>query len=71
MRTGARGPVRIDADEISGDVVRAAGPWRSAGGWWRGGWDRDEWDVSLESGVTCRVAQDRATGTWVVEGVLD
>ncbi|MEX2272560.1 MAG: hypothetical protein WD690_13900, partial [Vicinamibacterales bacterium] len=64
-------PRRIDAEDINGDVLMAAGPWRSAGGWWREGWDRDEWDVSLENGLTCRIAQDRTTGKWVVDGVLD
>jgi protein ImuB len=79
VRVGARGPVRVEADDITGDVVTAAGPWRSAGGWWNargttgssGGWDRDEWDVALETGLACRLAQDRATGKWMVDGVLD
>ena len=72
-------PVRVDAEDIRGDVVIAAGPWRSAGGWWTGraaggesdGWDRDEWDVALDTGVTCRGAPGRAPGKWVVDGVLD
>jgi protein ImuB len=71
VRVAAARPVRVDAEDISGDVVMAAGPWRASGGWWQGGWDRDEWDVTLDTGVTCRVAQDRATGKWVVDGVLD
>ena len=64
-------PVHVDAEEIRGDVVLAAGPWRTSGGWWDQAWDHDEWDVSLETGVVCRVSQDRASKTWVVEGVLD
>jgi protein ImuB len=71
VRVAAARPVRVDAEDISGDVVMAAGPWRTSGGWWQGGWDRDEWDVTLDTGVTCRVAHDRATGKWVVDGVLD
>ncbi|HUF23042.1 MAG TPA: hypothetical protein VMN81_02860 [Vicinamibacterales bacterium] len=71
VRGSASGPVRVDAEDIRGDIVMAAGPWRTSGGWWQGGWDRDEWDVTLDTGVTCRVAQDRATGKWVVDGVLD
>lgn len=78
VRVGARGPVRVEAGDLGGDVVMAAGPWRASGGWWSAGagnapgaWDRDEWDVALDSGTACRVVQDRATGTWVVDGVLD
>ncbi|HEX6322866.1 MAG TPA: hypothetical protein VFZ36_04000, partial [Vicinamibacterales bacterium] len=71
VRVAAARPARVDAGDISGDVVMAAGPWRASGGWWQDGWDRDEWDVTLENGLTCRVAQDRVTGKWVVDGVLD
>jgi hypothetical protein len=49
----------------------AAGPWRNAGGWWGQRWDRDEWDVSLANGLTCRLVQDRTTGQWLIDGVLD
>ncbi|MDQ3170835.1 MAG: hypothetical protein M3Q55_11910, partial [Acidobacteriota bacterium] len=71
VRSGTRGPERVDAEDIRGDVTMAAGPWRASGGWWAAAWDRDEWDVALDTGLTCRLAQDRATGTWVVDGVLD
>ncbi len=60
-----------------GPIVQAAGPWRSSGAWWQssterdGAWDRDEWDVSLESGAAYRIFQDRATGQWWVEGEID
>jgi protein ImuB len=71
VRTGARGPLHVEADDIRGGVTMAAGPWRASGGWWTAAWDRDEWDVALDTGLTCRLAQDRATGKWVVDGVLD
>jgi protein ImuB len=71
VRMGARGPVRVEAEDIRGGVTMAAGPWRSAGGWWASAWDRDEWDVALDTGLTCRVAQDRVTKAWVIDGVLD
>jgi len=64
-------PARVEADDIRGDVTMAAGPWRASGGWWASGWDRDEWDVALDTGLVCRLAQDRATGAWAVDGVLD
>jgi protein ImuB len=57
-----------------GRVVDCAGPWRSSGAWWafdRRGWDRDEWDVQLADGGVYRIANDRATGQWVVEGTVD
>ncbi|HTV02077.1 MAG TPA: hypothetical protein VMF13_16125 [Luteitalea sp.] len=60
-----------------GAIVQAAGPWRSSGAWWQssteqeGAWDRDEWDVSLESGAAYRVFQDRRSGQWWVEGEID
>ncbi len=57
-----------------GAVLRASGPWRSSGRWWmttRGAWDRDEWDVELTTGAVYRLARDRTTGQWDVEGTLD
>ena len=74
--TADRGvPVEIGgAAGIAGGRVRAAaGPWRSSGRWWaldRSRWDRDEWDVELADGVY-RLARDRATGRWEIEGALD
>lgn len=60
-----------------GSVTQAAGPWRSSGAWWQpttevdGAWDRDEWDIALESGAAYRIFQDRTTGQWWVEGEID
>ena len=60
-----------------GPITQAAGPWRSSGAWWQpttdvdGAWDRDEWDVALESGAAYRIFQDRKTGQWWVEGEID
>ena len=36
-----------------------------------GAWDRDEWDIALESGAAYRIFQDRKTGQWWVEGEID
>jgi protein ImuB len=71
----------------SGAVIKAAGPWRSSGGWWtrqrelppKGGshkssehaWNRDEWDVALKTGVVCRIYQDHTTERWFLEGIYD
>ena len=57
-----------------GRIVERAGPWRSSGRWWdvsRPGWDRDEWDVELASGSCYRLARDRKTGQWEIEGEMD
>jgi hypothetical protein len=57
-----------------GDVVHRAGPWRSSGRWWaldRSGWDRDEWDVELVDGRCYRLARDRASGRWDIDGEVD
>src|SRR4029453_18276949 len=43
--------VAIDRRGMSGGGIEAcAGPWRTAGDWWREGWDRDEWDVTVRGG---------------------
>jgi protein ImuB len=57
-----------------GQVVARAGPWRTSGGWWaadRRTWDRDEWDVELADGGVYRLARDRDTGRWELDGVMD
>jgi len=70
-----------------GRVQTSAGPWRTSGEWWktaaapaateldalRGcvGWNRDEWDVALSDGAIYRVFEDRDSGRWFVEAVVD
>jgi protein ImuB len=57
----------------AGRVLASAGPWRTSGRWWtldRSSWDRDEWDIELTTGVF-RLARDRVTGRWEIEGVVD
>jgi len=57
-----------------GAVVACAGPWRTSGRWWaldRSDWDRDEWDVELTDGSLYRLARDRSSGSWVIEGTVD
>ena len=68
-------PVRVAIDRrgMPGGIVRrAAGPWRTSGGWWDPGrWNRDEWDVGLSDGTVCRLFRDRDGGGWFLEGVVD
>jgi protein ImuB len=72
-------PVRVALSERmalreSKTVTTAAGPWRTSGHWWTADtqtWDRDEWDVALETGVIYRLARNRQTDAWELEGEVD
>jgi protein ImuB len=61
--------------EISGEILWAAGPWRTSGDWWeQEGWARDEWDIALqnETSITLyRLVRDLLNGQWQVEGNYD
>jgi protein ImuB len=65
----------IDRRGMPGGVIsRSAGPWRTSGAWWTAApsqWNRDEWDVALADGTICRLFQQRESGTWFMEGVMD
>jgi protein ImuB len=65
-------PKRIDAPDLRGRVLAAAGPWRTSGNWWtaRESWDREEWDLSLDNGAICRIYRT-PSGDWFVEGAYD
>ncbi len=65
-------PARISSSlSIRGKVLRASGPWRTSGDWWRvDNWARDEWDVAVEGGL-CRIYRDLHSDSWFVEGVYD
>jgi protein ImuB len=61
--------------EGQGEILWAAGPWRSSGDWWeQEGWARDEWDIAVqgETGIAlyCLV-RDRLDGRWILEGTYD
>ena len=73
-------PVRValsERSESKGEsrgVTTAAGPWRTSGHWWTADaltWDRDEWDVALDTGVVYRLARDRQSDRWELEGEVD
>jgi protein ImuB len=67
-----RQPVRVISPSISGRVAMAKGPWRTSGEWWReDAWNRDEWDVALDSGGVYRIYQEGDSGRWFVEGSYD
>ncbi len=77
-----RQPVRVVSPSVSGRVAMAKGPWRTSGEWWReNSWNRDEWDIALESGALYRLfqeissqdisLQETAGGRWFIDGSYD
>jgi len=60
---------------MQGEILWAAGPWRSSGDWWeQQGWARDEWDIAVqgEAGIALyRLVRDRLDGRWILEGTYD
>jgi len=61
--------------QISGEVLWAAGPWRSSGDWWeQDAWVRDEWDIAVQENngiVLYRLIHDLLTSEWLLEGSYD
>ena len=48
------------------------GPWRISGEWWDTRvFARDEWDVALGDGMICRLAHDRLSNRWYLDGAYD
>lgn len=61
--------------EFQGEVLWAAGPWRSSGDWWElHAWCRDEWDIAVQTtaGIALfRLVRDVLAGRWFLEGMYD
>jgi protein ImuB len=61
--------------EICGEILWAAGPWRTSGDWWeQEGWARDEWDIALlqATGIALyRLVRNLLNGQWLLEGNYD
>jgi protein ImuB len=65
-------PVRVISRGVRGAVAERAGPWRIAGDWWtQSPWEREEWDVALDSGALYRIFRDERAGGWFLEGEYD
>jgi protein ImuB len=71
-------PVRLrclEREDIAGEIVWTAGPWRSSGDWSeQEGWSREEWDIAVPnetSLVLYRLVQDKISGKWFLEGMYD
>jgi protein ImuB len=72
VRVQREQPVQVTAPGVRGNVLAAAGPWRSAGEWWMETcWARDEWDVSLSDGALYRLYWDLRARGWFVDGIYD
>jgi protein ImuB len=60
---------------MQGEILWAAGPWRSSGDWWeQQGWARDEWDIAVQGETVIalyRLVRDRLYGKWFLEGTYD
>jgi len=70
-------PVRLICrkNDVQGEVLWKAGPWRFSGDWWeREAWSRDEWDLALRDGDAVsfyRLVHDLLGGVWFLEGTYD
>jgi protein ImuB len=77
VETGSGGtPTRVFFSGIKGNVVSAAGPWRSSGDWWtEESWAQDEWDVEIRmtafASAVYRIYRDAARRQWFVRGYYD
>ena len=64
-------PSRIAAQSINGKIQQAAGPWRTSGDWWTTTlWNRDEWDITLNTGALYRIYCE-PNRRWFLEGAYD
>jgi protein ImuB len=65
----------LEREDIAGEIVWTAGPWRSSGDWSeQEGWAREEWDIAVPaetSLVLYRLVQDKLSGKWFLEGMYD
>jgi len=65
-------PIHAASLSMGGRVLAAAGPWRTAGEWWKPDpWAQDEWDVALGDGGLFRVHKELPTGRWFFQGRYD
>jgi hypothetical protein len=65
----------LQREDMAGEIVWTAGPWRSSGDWSeQEGWSREEWDIAIPAAtglVLYRLVQDKLSGNWFVEGTYD
>ena len=65
-------PIHLEAAAAKGSIVVARGPWRVSGNWWsEDTYNRNRWDVALNSGVLIRLFREIDSRRWFVEGSYD
>jgi protein ImuB len=71
-------PVRLKClqrQDIAGEIVWTAGPWRSSGDWSeQEGWSREEWDIAVPTEnevMLYRLVEDKLSRQWWLEGTYD
>ena len=65
-------PARIFSSKGGGSIVACAGPWWTSGDWWTGTvWNRQEWDVEIQSMGVSHIFLDSLQGRWFIEGDYD
>lgn len=64
-------PSFVRSSDVTGEVTACAGPWLASGEWWRAdlAWQREEWDVQLDSGGIYRLVH--LPDGWQLEGEYD
>ncbi len=72
VKTENKRPVHLRAAKARGAIIGSRGPWRSTGNWWSPDvWNRDRWDIVLDSGVLFRIFNQLDSGGWYLEGSHD
>ncbi len=66
-------PQSIRSGVANGQVLRAAGPWRTTGGWWsqEGRFAYDSFDILTSDGTVARLRYDHVHKTWQIDAVYD
>ena len=60
------------ASSLRGEILDAAGPWRTSGEWWtQTRWARDEWDIGLDNGALYRIYYELDSSRWFVDALYD
>jgi protein ImuB len=64
-------PSFVRSNDVAGEVTACVGPWLASGEWWRAdlAWQREEWDVRLDSGGLYRLLH--LPEGWQLEGEYD
>jgi hypothetical protein len=66
-------PERVRSAVASGEVLGAAGPWRTSGAWWseEERFAFDHFDVLTSDGTVARLRFDRLRRAWEIDAVYD